>query len=167
MLTVRTRQLNGGWLLELTGVLDGNTTSAQLGGDHEGTVVIDLRGVRAITSIGVRVWTMAMGGMRAQAHYYVNCPTSVVMGFNTVRGFAGKGQLLSLLLPYRCTNAHNFERVADLRNGSPILAGGVPCSTCSAAAELDDEPDDYLHFARLQGAPKIEPPAARVLAQLG
>ena len=166
MLNVRRRRVGSGWVLELQGVIDGTTTPEQLGRDDEGVVVLDVRGVRAVTSIGVRTWITSVSNMRATALYYVNCPPPLMLGFNTLQGFAGRGAIVSALVPYTCANGHLFERRADLRLASFDATESPPCPTCGGASNLDEEPDYYFSYARAQGPPRVGSDADQILSQL-
>src|SRR5437899_411296 len=93
----------GGALLRLSGTIDETLDRPLLTQGNDGVIVLDLEGVTRVTSYGVREWINALSMLPAQYLAFVNCHPSVVSQFNMVQGFAGRGQLVSLYLPYACS----------------------------------------------------------------
>jgi tRNA A-37 threonylcarbamoyl transferase component Bud32 len=153
-----------GVALRLEGVIDETFDRSKFSaGLHGKVVVVDLDKVRRITSFGVREWVGAVSALAAKYLGFANCRPALVSQMNMVRGFTGRGQLVSLYLPYACTSCgENFEKLIDLRNHhAEIVRMEVPvavCPKCSAVAELDDVPESYLSFAASQPMPT--PPAS-------
>ncbi len=159
---VQIEYLNAGkaCLVKLSGVIDERFDGAALVAGAHGVVVIDLDGVRGITSSGVRDWVRAMRDLRADYLGFVRCRPSIVDQFNLVAGFAGGGELLSLYLPYTCARCRDFEVILDATQ--PLATQGVgggeppmrPCPTCGDPSEFDDVAATYFQFVVSQPTPK-------------
>ncbi|MEM9493993.1 MAG: hypothetical protein AAGC55_32900, partial [Myxococcota bacterium] len=127
-------------------------------------MVVDLDGVKRITSFGIREWITALQRLRADYYCFINCTPPIVSQLNMVAGFIGTGEVISFHIPYLCRqcNATSSE-VLDLRRADhrEIVASLEPplttCSKCGADSEFDDLPDLYFQYFR--GAPLPHPPA--------
>jgi len=151
-----------GALVHLAGILDETVDAEKLGRALEGAAVIDLDGVRLITSFGVRIWVNALRSVRSEYYCFVRCRPAVVAQFNMVAAFPGEGHLVSFYLPYACPICgKQLETLVDLRTAhEQISALAVPaeqCPDCHAAAEFDDVPDTYLSFAASRPRPAPPP----------
>ncbi|MBI3181972.1 MAG: protein kinase [Myxococcales bacterium] len=132
-----------------------------------GPLVLDLDGVGRITSFGVRAWLEALGRVRADLYYcFVRCRPQVLIQFNMVAGFAGRGELLSFYVPYLCGECgRESEVLVDLlKDALTSEPPPIACSACGGKAEIDDDPATYFEYA--MRAPRPNPPAA-VEALLG
>lgn len=153
----------GGWLLRLSGVIDESFERRQIVDGRQGVVVLDLDGVRRITSFGVREWVTAMGELSA-ACFFVRCRPAIVSQFNMVANFAGRGQLVSLYAPYHCPRcSRDIEVLVDRRQRTGgALAMEVACSECHGPAEFDDIPETFFSYA-LTAPPPLLPPVAEAI----
>ena len=131
-------------------------------------VLLDLEGVRRITSFGIREWMKLLEGFDVRYHGFVHCRPAIVTQFNLVYNFGVGGEILSLYLPYYCEECdEDFEILADLREARSLFNFDIPqasCPSCTAPAELDDMPEHYLAHLAKQGPPS--PPPA-VLEAIG
>jgi serine/threonine protein kinase/class 3 adenylate cyclase len=162
----RTRH-GSAWRVALSGsISESSDLGAALAG-LGGAVVIDLGGLHRITSFGVRKWRAAIGAMNADYLCFLNARPAIVSQFNMITGFGGKGELVSLYLPYLCTRCgKDQEQHVDLRRDFEALESGDPAPircTCGGEAQLDEIPDSYFQYIR--GTPRPSPPAS-VLAAL-
>lgn len=160
-LTIQRLGVRGGCLLTLSGNIDESFDPAKLAEGVSGVVVIDVDGVRRITSFGVREWMNALKAMSFEACYFVRCRPAVVSQFNMVQGFGGRGELLSFYAPYVCVGCgKDLELLLDLRLQHEQVRGLTPpevkCEACGGQAELDDVPAAY--FSYVASAPKPNPP---------
>jgi hypothetical protein len=103
----------------------------------------------------------------ARAVWLARVPPCVVSQLNAVAGFAGRCGVVSLFLPFVCGACGNEQQeLLDLRHspdGARTRPGPVPCPKCGAAAELDEDPGDYLSFVARAPPPQLSAVAARLL----
>jgi serine/threonine protein kinase len=154
----------GGGLLRLSGVIDESFDRKQIVEGRRGVLVLDLDGVRRITSFGVREWVTAMGEVQA-ACFFIRCRPAIVSQFNMVGNFAGRGQLVSLYAPYHCTQCDKaIEVLVDRRRLAFAALTGmrVTCPECQGTAEFDDIPETFFSYA-LVAPPLVLPPAAEAI----
>jgi len=156
-----------GHLVRLEGAIDESFDRNGLAG-LDGVVVLDLDGVRRITSYGVREWIAALQSMPSSSYYFAHCRPALVTQFNMVARFAGHGQLVSLYAPYVCTRcSHQVEYPIDLRHQHAMIAANqlpeVTCPTCGAVAELDDLPDAFFSYVMLAPFPPVHAAAEAML----
>ena len=153
----------GGWLLRLSGVIDESFDRRQIVEGRQGVLVLDLDGVRRITSFGVREWVTAMAEVQA-ACFFIRCRPAIVSQFNMVGNFAGRGQLVSLYAPYHCALCDKgIEVLIDRRTLVGTLAGlRVTCPECQGTAEFDDIPETFFSYA-LVAPPPLLPPSAEAI----
>jgi hypothetical protein len=137
-----------------------------------GTVVLDLFGVERVTSYGVREWLAFLEelGPRVPQLFLVRCSEAVVAQLGMIRGFAGKGAVLSCLAPFSCTCGAPCNGLVDLRlHGRDIARGDVPspvCPTCgNDTTQFDDDPRAYFVF-QSDRIPAVPPEVDEAIAQL-
>jgi serine/threonine protein kinase len=160
-LTVTRVDSDGGTLVRLCGVID-ETFDTELLRHTKSATVLDLDEVTRITSFGVRQWTQALANHTSGWLGFVNARPTVMVQFNSVHGFAGRGQLVSFYLPYVCGGCgHEFDVRVDVPDQHASLRRHeVPkarCPQCSAAGEFDDLPENYLLY--VSRAPPPDPPS--------
>ncbi len=146
--------------MRLSGEIDADFASRAMVDGLAGAVVVDLDGVRRITSFGVREWVAALRSLAADVYCFVNARPALVSQFNMVAGFAGNGALVSMYLPYLCEHCdHESEVLIDLRHDDEHVARGEApvhrCEACGEEAEFDDSPEAYFSFVSSQRPPKL------------
>src|SRR4051794_6734738 len=100
-MTVDVENKNGVFFIkgDLTDACDFSTM-----GFRAGPVRLDMSGVRAVNSGGVRMWISALRDLKMQP-IYMNCPPSIVIQFNMVPDFLANGaRVESFLVPGFCGN---------------------------------------------------------------
>ncbi|MBI3180584.1 MAG: protein kinase [Myxococcales bacterium] len=139
-----------GRLVKLSGDIDERFDRKQLAVGPLGVLVLDLDGVNRITSYGVRNWLEVVGGLSADYYCFSRCRPQIMAQFNTVSGFAGRGELISFYLPYQCGKCgRQVELLFDARfDVPPAEPPPVPCPSCGAMAEFDDDPSVYFEYAK-------------------
>src|SRR5688500_5042053 len=86
--------------VRLSGRIDERFEAAALG-ELDAPTALDLSGVRAITSYGVRQFSRMLSGAHA-ATYLLECPPCIVDQLNLVHGFAGRAEVLSARALFAC-----------------------------------------------------------------
>lgn len=132
--------------------------------------IVDLGGVRSITSFGVRRWRDFVSAVPSTTSLYLlDCPPCVVDQINLVLNFVGRAEVLSARAPYFCPKCEKDAEVRfDLLNQPELVRGAQPgpqpCPTCGT--EMEGE-SDYLRFAPRHAAKSLNKAAARLLGLLG
>ena len=156
-------------LVRIYGMLDENF--AGFGDPGASTVVLDVQGLKFITSFGVRQWLRAMAGLPPTVRdvYLAGCPRIFVEQLNMILNFGGKAQILTLLAPYRCVTCgteseHMMDAVAQ---SADIMNGRLPelqCPKCNGRLVLDEIPEMYFACLQRYGPRNVSPVAAQLLA---
>lgn len=150
--------------LKLSGTIDESFDGKRLAATVDATtLVLDLGGVRKISSFGIREWVDFVGavGARRVAIYLVECAPKVVDQLNMVANFAGSGRVYSFYLPYHCDYCDHDDRVlwqVD-RDHEALRAGKPPQRACGHCGELqyfNEDPVTYLSY--LAGQERFELP---------
>ncbi len=116
-----------------------------------GRVRVDLRGVRRFNSFGCRHWVDVLRGLASRATLvFVACSPAVIDQLNTTYGFLASGTVESFIGAMLCDRCgRDFDHLFDKRECEAL--DGLPeirCPSCGGPAELDDDPERYLHFMR-------------------
>jgi serine/threonine protein kinase len=160
----------GGTIVRLGGTIDEKFNSALVFSGLSDAVVFDLKNVKRITSFGVREWVRGLGGLKDSTYFFLKCRPSILAQFNMVPNFGGTGFVLSFFAPYRCPSCgEETEKLIDVRAQFDLLkAAQIPperCPKCTAAMELDDNPDVYFAYFASAQAPRLSPPLAALVDQ--
>ena len=120
-----------------------------------GSVVIDLEGVKAINSVGIRSWLQWFQSFSGTEFTFLNCPKSVVMQMYMVEGFLPENSFVqSFKVPYYCESCDeevdalfHFGKEVKLDGGS-VKIDFDSSSICSdgSSAELDANESKYFRF---------------------
>ncbi|MCA9670792.1 MAG: PDZ domain-containing protein [Myxococcales bacterium] len=160
-------------MLRFEGVLDESFGGAELAGTVRSEVlVLDLAGVRRVTSFGIREWLrfIEQVGERCRQILLVDCSPRVVHQLNMVVRFAGRGQVLSVLAPYVCERCEaTYDRRMDIvehdqeiRTFAPAVQ---PCSICEGQAVFDDDPARFFAYLASQPRPIVRPETGAFLSR--
>jgi len=159
----------GAEIIRLEGVIDESFNQAEFVQGAGGTVLIDMDGVKRITSYGVREWIHALRVLKHDYLAFIHCRPVIVAQFNMIQGFAADGELLTFYAPYICEACGNEQdELIDLSNSWEDIRKFIPkeiqCARCSKQMELDDIPQSYFVFAARQPRPRPPPAALAALA---
>ena len=151
--------------LRFAGVIDEDFNGQRLTQSISGhTLVIDLAGVRRISSYGIAQWSEFVRGVakRTDQIFLVACSPKVMDQLNLVSDFAGAARLHSFLAPYRCDYcSHEAVRLIQLDHDWEVIRTRnppeYPCGSCGHTMVFDDDPKVYLSYASQQGATTIPP----------
>jgi anti-anti-sigma regulatory factor len=146
-------------LVTISGLIDEHADFAPLA-KVAGKVRMDLRAVRRFNSFGCRAWVDQLRELSKRAQItFVACSPAVIDQLNTTYGFLASGYVESFVGPLVCPDCdHEFEQLFDAK--ACLDNDGLPpvkCPKCGGAAELDDNPDQFLLFLREPTAVR-EPP---------
>jgi serine/threonine protein kinase len=157
-----------GTVVRLHGVIDESFDRVSFVEELHGLVILDMDGVRRITSFGVREWVTAMRTLPADYLGFIKVRPAILSQFNMVAGFAGRGQLISFYTPHICTSCGDeVEVLLDLRKQYNLVKTGEPpaatCPRCGAPAEFDDLPGAYFAHAAANPPPTPPPEASPLI----
>lgn len=116
---------------------------------------VDLEGVTAINSIGIRAWIMWFGEMSDTVFTFMNCPKALVMQMNMVEGFLpNQSTVFSLQVPFFCEDCDEekevmFEVGKHVKvEGDKIKLDFDKSSICGAGCdpELDVSESKFFRF---------------------
>lgn len=142
----------------LSGVID-DSLAVDIFGTVTQPMLIDLEKISRITSYGVRQWTRALASSTSPYIGFVNAHPCMMVQFNSVSGFAGTGQLLSLYSPFICKACGKpFEILHDLRKEQATISQSneptAQCPDCRGEGEFDDLPDSYYFYLSTAAPPR-------------
>jgi len=158
--------------LRLAGTIDEHFEGKKLAHTIKAeTLILDLGGVRKISSFGIREWVDFVGtaGERVADLYLVECSPKVVDQLNMVANFAGKGHIFSLYAPYRCDYCDAERRVLlqvdrdfeAIREGKPPER---PCQSCGHPEYFDEDAATFLSYVSGQARFDLPPTVAAFLS---
>ncbi len=167
-LTIERFRVPEGLLLKLGGLVDEQFPMGVFH-DARGVVVVDMSGIRRVTSFGIREWIQQIGRVQCSHLYFVNVPSYVMAQFGMVAGFGGpRGQILSYFAPYICGKCgRERDRLFDRRTDSDVDCVETPpkmaCKDCEGQMEFDDVPEFYREALAGTAPLEIVPALFRVL----
>jgi len=147
------RGAEGTLRVRLSGALDEGSDPAALLGAIGGDVVLDLRGISRVNSIGIHRWIPAIARLsRAHRVAVEAVPYCLVLPANAVTGLFGRATIRSCLAPYACARC-GTDRIVEVTAPELGPAGPPvrPCPECSGRLQFD-ELDQYFDFMAAPGA---------------
>lgn len=135
------------------------------------TLVLDLGGVKKISSFGIREWVDFMNAATkgAKSTVLIECAPKVVDQLNMVANFAGGGRVFSFYAPFRCDYCDSEQRVLlevnkDWEAIKAMKLADRPCPSCKESMYFDEDGSTYFSFLLTQGAFELEPDLVNFLA---
>ena len=158
--------------LKFTGTIDegfeGKKLGASAGGD---TLILDLGGVKKISSFGIREWVdfVAAAGKQVRSMILIECSPKVVDQLNMVANFAGGGRVFSFYSPFRCDYCDTDHRVLlqvdkDHETIKSMKLAERPCPSCKEAMYFDEDGATFFSYIIGQEKFELEPDVAAFLA---
>ncbi|MBU1243897.1 hypothetical protein KKD52_14570 [Myxococcota bacterium] len=157
--------------LQFNGTIDESFNAKQIAEGIKDVLIVDLSGVRRISSFGIREWLefLKIANEKCESIYFIKCPPRLIDQFNMVANFGGKGRILSFFAPYHCDYcerddsvllevADHFETIKDKK------IPDQPCEKCGNAEYLDEDPESFLSFLSSQDKPEPDPEVISFLA---
>lgn len=158
--------------VRLAGVIDeDNNLMSVLPRLTREVVVVGLREVSRINSLGVRDWVNWMNALDAAGKRVVmhECSTAVVSQINLVANFAGKSHIESFLAPYFCStcDADRLRLIQTRRlSGDPPRAPRALCDQCDSLMALDEVEESYFSFIPRTRQIQVDSVVEKALAEV-
>ncbi len=161
-------------LLRLSGVLDERFEAGPIFSDLPAHVVLELSGVKRITSFGVRQWSDAMKSLpqRVQHLYLLRAPACFVDQLNMVLNFGGRAEVVTATALYFCDKCQEERAIPIdvLGEHAMLLRGGTPtalCPGCGSAMALEDDPQQAFRYVAGYACKLLDEDVAAALAKEG
>jgi len=157
--------------LQLNGTIDESFNAKQIAEGIKDTLIVDLSGVKRISSFGIREWVefLKIANEKCSGIYFIKCPPRIIDQFNMVANFGGKGRILSFFAPYHCDYCERDDNILlevadhyDLIKDKKLP--DQPCEKCGNAEYLDEDPESFLSYLSSQEKPEPEPEVLSFLA---
>ncbi len=152
--------------LKFSGTIDEAFDGKKLGQAAAAEVlVLDLGGVKKISSFGIREWVDFVGAAarQVQAMFLIECAPKVVDQLNMVANFTGGGRVFSFYAPFRCDYCDSEHRVLlqvdrDHEAIKAMKLAERPCPSCGEGMYFDE--DGATYFSYVLGQERVELPPA-------
>ena len=148
--------------LKFSGMIDEGFEGKKLGASAAcDTLVLDLGGVKKISSFGIREWVdfVTTAGKQVRSMILIECAPKVVDQLNMVANFTGGGRVFSFYAPFKCDYCDSEHRVLlqvdkDFETIKTMKLAERPCPSCKEAMYFDE--DGATFFSYLISQPKFE-----------
>lgn len=158
--------------LKFAGTIDEGFEGKKLGGTVAGdTLVLDLGGVKKISSFGIREWVdfVVTAGKQVRSMILIECSPKVVDQLNMVANFAGGGRVFSFYAPFRCDYCDSEHRVLlqvdkDHETIKSMKLAERPCPSCKEGMYFDEDGATFFSYIIGQEKFELEPEIANFLA---
>lgn len=158
-------------LLKFVGTIDegfdGKKTGRGIAGE---TLILDLGGVKKISSFGIREWVDFMASITGpKTIILIECAPKVVDQLNMVANFAGPGRVFSFYTPFRCDYCDSEHRVLldvakDWEAIKAMKLADRPCPSCKESMYFDEDGSTYFSYVVGQGQVTLAPDVLAFLA---
>ncbi|HUS30758.1 MAG TPA: hypothetical protein VMZ53_19745 [Kofleriaceae bacterium] len=122
------------------------------------TLVLDLGGVKKISSFGIREWVdfASTAVKQVKQMVLIECAPKVVDQLNMVANFHGGGRVFSFYAPFRCDYCDSEQRVLlevskDWEAIKSMKLADRPCPSCKDSMYFDEDGSTYFSFILGQG----------------
>jgi anti-anti-sigma regulatory factor len=136
------------------------------------TLVLDLGGVKKISSFGIREWVdfVTTAAKHARSLILIECSPKVIDQLNMVANFAGGGKVFSFHAPFRCDYCDTEHRVVLQvdRDHEAIKSHKLaerPCLSCKESMYFDEDGGTYFSYLIGQERFQLEPEVEAFLSQ--
>lgn len=158
--------------LRFAGTIDESFEGKKLGATVAGdTLVLDLGGVRKISSFGIREWVdfATTASKQVRSMVLIECAPKVVDQLNMVANFAGGGRVFSFYAPFRCDYCDSEHRVLlqvdkDHETIKSMKLAERPCPSCKEGMYFDEDGATYFSYIIGQERFELEAEVANFLA---
>ena len=160
--------------LRLAGVIDERFEAGPILRELTPQVILELSGIKRITSFGVRQWSDAMKSLPSSVKhlYLLSAPACFIDQLNMVLNFGGRAEVVTATALYFCEKCQEERSVAiDVLGDHALLGAGAappaPCPTCGTAMALEDDPQQAFRYVKLYGCQTLDPEVGAALAKDG
>jgi anti-anti-sigma regulatory factor/DNA-directed RNA polymerase subunit RPC12/RpoP len=158
--------------LKFVGTIDEGFEGKKLGMTAAAdTLVLDLGGVKKISSFGIREWVdfVTTAGKSSRQMILIECSPKVVDQLNMVANFAGGGRVFSFYAPFRCDYCDTEHRVLlqvdrDHEAVKAMKLAERPCLACKESMYFDEDGTTYFSYVSGQDRFQLEPAVQAFLA---
>jgi anti-anti-sigma regulatory factor/DNA-directed RNA polymerase subunit RPC12/RpoP len=158
--------------LKFVGTIDEGFEGKKLGMTAAAdTLVLDLGGVKKISSFGIREWVdfVTTAAKVCRSIVLIECTPKVVDQLNMVANFAGGGRLFSFYAPFRCDYCDSEQRVLlqvdrDFDALKAMKLAERPCGSCKESMYFDEDGATYFSYVNGQDRFQLEPAVEAFLA---
>ena len=140
--------------LTINGVIDENVDLPTFDGEIQGKLVVNLEHLTMINSLGCRVWSKWIKGIKAkQGVVLSHCSPAFIAQVNVLQNFVPAGVAIeSLHVPYMCASCNHREKLLYPSGQALGAANACPCPNCGAVMDIDVMPAQYFHFLQKKAA---------------
>jgi anti-anti-sigma regulatory factor/DNA-directed RNA polymerase subunit RPC12/RpoP len=135
------------------------------------TLVLDLGGVKKISSFGIREWIdfVSTASKHARSIVLIECTPKVVDQLNMVANFTGGGRVFSFYAPFRCDYCDAEHRVLlqidrDHEAIKSLRLAERPCLSCKESMYFDEDGATFFSYLLGQERFQLEPAVEAFLA---
>lgn len=155
-----TQKIEGDTLiLNFEGAIDEDATFPAVEPEKYAKLVLDLNGISAINSVGIREWMEWIKPIAAKLSIRLkNCPKAMVFQFNMVEGFLPQGSVVeSFYVPFYCEKCDKEENALFVVGKDVVVEGGsakvkfdpksqLKCTNADCELEMDVTEAKYFQF---------------------
>lgn len=135
------------------------------------TLVLDLGGVKKISSFGIREWVdfASTAGKQVKQMVLIECAPKVVDQLNMVANFAAGGRVFSFYAPFRCDYCDSEQRVLlevskDFEAIKAMKLADRPCPACKESMYFDEDGSSFFSYLLGQGQFELDADVIAFLA---
>jgi anti-anti-sigma regulatory factor len=158
--------------IKFTGTIDESFEGKKLGMTAAAdTLVLDLGGVKKISSFGIREWVdfVTTAARHARSLILIECSPKVIDQLNMVANFAGGGRVFSFYAPFRCDYCDTEPRVLlqvdrDFEAIKALRLAERPCLSCQESMYFDEDGATFFSYILGQDRFQLEPEVEAFLA---
>src|SRR3954468_18062149 len=158
--------------VKFVGMIDESFEGKKLGATAAAdTLVLDLGGVKKISSFGIREWVdfVATAAKHTRSMVLIECSPKVMDQLNMVANFAGGGRVFSFYAPFRCDYCDSEHLVLlqidrDHEAIKSMKLAERPCPSCKEGMYFDEDGATYFSYLIGQGKFELAPEVAGFLA---
>lgn len=140
-----------GLVVQLSGTVEESVNLDQIIGYVDESVIVNVRDIARINSVGVKVWMRYFQSLNARGVKVVfrECSQAIVEQLNMISNFHCGAKIESILLPYYCKSCQKelvgIVQVQHLLDHH-LEVPEVKCSSPDCKVQFDDDPDEYFSF---------------------
>jgi anti-anti-sigma regulatory factor len=158
--------------IKFVGTIDESFEGKKLGATAAAdTLVLDLGGVKKISSFGIREWVdfVTTAARHARQLVLIECTPKVIDQLNMVANFAGGGRVFSFYAPFRCDYCDSEQRVLlqvdrDFDAIKGLKPSERPCPACKESMYFDEDGATFFSYIIAQDRFQLDPAVEAFLA---